>query len=80
VFWAQHMEHRLVIARALIWLDIVVFGGWNASTIIMNYLLLGGIGFIIWHEYQRGRAIARSTLLWSELSPATCFYGANGKT
>lgn len=63
VFWVQHMEHRLVLARALFWLDIAVFGGWNAFTVILNYLMLAGIGLVIFGEYRRGRAIESSPWL-----------------
>ena len=63
VFWAQHMEHRLVLASAIFWLDIVAFGGWNIFTLVLNYLMLAGIGIAIFNEYHRGRTVEHSPWL-----------------
>ena len=41
-WWAQHNEHRIVLARGLFWLDIRVFGGRSAFLIACNVALLAG--------------------------------------
>ncbi|WP_250465444.1 hypothetical protein [Caballeronia sp. GAFFF2] len=56
IFWAQHMEHRLILPRAVFLLDILLFGGWNIFDIAVVYALLFGIARIFWNEYTRGRA------------------------
>ncbi|UTA54188.1 hypothetical protein L3D22_18135 [Lysobacter soli] len=38
-WWAQHNEHRIVLARALFWLDITYFRGTSAFLLVVNYLL-----------------------------------------
>jgi hypothetical protein len=38
--WAQHNEHRIVLARIFFWLDIRYFHGQGWLLIIVNYLLL----------------------------------------
>jgi hypothetical protein len=39
-WWAQHNEHRIVLARIFFWLDIRYFHGQGWLLIIVNYLLL----------------------------------------
>jgi len=39
--WSQHNEHRLVITRLLVWLDLAAFHGKNVSLFIETYLGLG---------------------------------------
>lgn len=62
-FWSQHMEHRIIFSRILFLLDIVVFGGWNVFTVVMNYLLLLATGVVIFREYWRGKSADQSTWL-----------------
>lgn len=59
-FWSQHMEHRIVFSRILFLLDIVVFGGRNAFTVAMNYVLLLAVAGVIWREYAHGKSIPQS--------------------
>jgi hypothetical protein len=40
VWWSQHNEHRIILARLLFWLDLHYFGGRNIFLIVMNYFLL----------------------------------------
>lgn len=40
-WWAQHNEHRIVLARALFFLDLKYFGGQAVFLLIVNYLLAG---------------------------------------
>ncbi|WP_321941343.1 hypothetical protein [Paraburkholderia tropica] len=63
VFWAQHMEHRIVFSRILFALDAKFFGGWNAFTVIMNYVLLVLVCWVIWREYDRGASKQHSSWL-----------------
>ncbi|HEX4228144.1 MAG TPA: hypothetical protein VHZ07_05705 [Bryobacteraceae bacterium] len=37
--WSQHNEHRIVITRLLIWLDLFVFGGTNKSLFIEIFVV-----------------------------------------
>jgi hypothetical protein len=39
-WWAQHNEHRIVLARIFFWLDIRYFHGQGWLLIVVNYLLL----------------------------------------
>lgn len=39
-WWAQHNEHRIVLARVFFWLDIRYFHGQGWFLIVLNYLLL----------------------------------------
>lgn len=41
VWWAQHNEHRIVLARALFWIDLSWFQGAGWFLIVVNYLLIG---------------------------------------
>ena len=63
VFWAQHMEHRIVFSRVLFWLDIVLFGGRNVFTIVANYVLLFAVALVLWREYRSGHKESHPPLL-----------------
>lgn len=39
-WWAQHSEHRIVLARIFFWMDIRWFGGQSYFLIVINYILL----------------------------------------
>lgn len=41
LWWAQHNEHRIVLARALFWLDLRIFGGTGLFLVFANYTFLG---------------------------------------
>lgn len=41
LWWAQHNEHRILLARALFWLDLRAFGGTGAFLVCANYTFLG---------------------------------------
>src|SRR4051812_28362748 len=38
-WWAQHNEHRPLLARLLFWIDLSFFKGRNYFLLLMNYLL-----------------------------------------
>lgn len=38
-WWAQHNEHRIILARSFFWLDFVFFAGQGWFLIVVNYLL-----------------------------------------
>jgi hypothetical protein len=40
LLWAQHNEHRIVLARLIYWLDVVLFGNSAWFLIVVNYLLV----------------------------------------
>lgn len=40
VWWALHNEHRIVLSRALFWLDYRLFNGTSAFLITMNYVFV----------------------------------------
>lgn len=37
LWWSQHNEHRIVVARALFWLDIAAFQGRGVFLLVFNY-------------------------------------------
>jgi hypothetical protein len=39
VWWAQHNEHRIILSRALFWIDYKLFDGLSYFLIFMNYVL-----------------------------------------
>ncbi|WP_321878499.1 hypothetical protein [Paraburkholderia bannensis] len=54
-FWAQHMEHRIVMSRLLFLADIAWFGGLNAFLVICNLLLCLGVATVLVWEARRSR-------------------------
>ena len=40
-WWMQHNEHRIVLAKALFWLDIRYFSGLSYFLILLNYFFVG---------------------------------------
>ncbi len=40
-WWAQHNEHRIVLARVLFWMDIAWFSGATRFLLVANYVLVG---------------------------------------
>ncbi|MFM0427798.1 hypothetical protein PQQ75_02190 [Paraburkholderia aspalathi] len=61
-FWSQHMDHRIVLPRILFFLDIYLFGGWNAFCIVAIYAMLAGLGVVIWLEYKKWHTAQYSPL------------------
>lgn len=42
-WWSQHNEHRILLSRALFWIDIVMFNGQLIFLFVVNYLLAAAI-------------------------------------
>lgn len=51
-WWAQHNEHRVLLARLLFWLDISWFNGAGWFLLIINYLLLGASCYVFWCAWR----------------------------
>jgi hypothetical protein len=51
-WWGQHNEHRIVLARALFWLDIALFAGQGWFLIVVNYLLQALVCMLFWTIWQ----------------------------
>jgi hypothetical protein len=47
-WWAQHNEHRIVLAKILFWIDLKYFEGRSIFLIIINYLLVGFAAAVFW--------------------------------
>ncbi|KAF7961961.1 hypothetical protein AWV80_27485 [Cupriavidus sp. UYMU48A] len=58
-----HNEHRIVVSKLIFWADISLFGGYNALTVIANYLLLAATGVVIWREWSVGTKQKKAALL-----------------
>ncbi|CAG9213105.1 membrane hypothetical protein [Paraburkholderia sabiae] len=56
-WWIPHMEHRLLLPRALFWLDIRVFGGMHYFLFFIEQAMLAAIAALVWREYARGRRV-----------------------
>ena len=50
-WWAQHNEHRLVLARAVFWIDVELFGGRGIFLFATNFLLASLIAVIFWRMW-----------------------------
>ena len=48
VWWSQHNEHRIFLARLLFWLDITFFHGQGWFLIVTNYVFIGMVCLIFW--------------------------------
>jgi hypothetical protein len=46
VWWAQHNEHRIFLARLLFWVDLAWFDGAGWFLLMVNYVLLGLVCFV----------------------------------
>jgi hypothetical protein len=54
-WWAQHNEHRIVLARIFFWLDLTLFDGQGWFLLIVNYgllILVCFLFYIIWKEVE----------------------------
>ena len=47
-WWAQHNEHRIVLARIFFWLDLALFAGQGWFLIVVNYLLQAMVCVLFW--------------------------------
>lgn len=54
-WWAQHNEHRIVLARVFFWLDLVLFDGQGWFLIVVNYLLQAGVCILFWTIWKESR-------------------------
>lgn len=45
-FWAQHNEHRIVVARLLFWLDLYFLQGKTPALVVLNYLFSLAVGLV----------------------------------
>ena len=52
-WWAQHNEHRLLLARVLTWLDYRWFGGRAIFLLCVNYLLAATAWLLLWAVLRR---------------------------
>lgn len=74
-WWAQHNEHRIVLARLLFWLDLSFFDGRGASLIVANYLLVAasasvlclGIRRVLPGTVDAPLATAMQSLVWASV-------------
>ncbi|EEA00969.1 hypothetical protein BH160DRAFT_3745 [Burkholderia sp. H160] len=62
-FWSQHMDHRIVIPRILFFIDIYLFGGRNAFSIVAIYSMVAFLGIAIWIEYKKWHTVKYSSFL-----------------
>lgn len=46
-WWAQHNEHRILLSRILMWVDLYAFGGKSIFLVLTNYIFLGITAWII---------------------------------
>lgn len=47
-WWAQHNEHRIVLARLFFWLDFVLFSGQGWFLVVINYLFQAVVCLVFW--------------------------------
>lgn len=52
VWWAQHNEHRIVLARVFFWLDIALFQGRGWFLLVVNYMLMVMVCLIFWQVWK----------------------------
>ncbi len=55
-WWAQHNEHRIVLARIFFWLDLVIFAGQGWFLIVVNYLLQAVVCMLYWTIWKESRS------------------------
>ena len=54
-WWAQHNEHRILLARLFFWLDFALFNGAGWFLLCVNYSLLALAGVVFWFALQEMR-------------------------
>ena len=52
-WWAQHNEHRIVLARMLFWLDHTWFGDAGVLLLVVNYLCVLGAAWVLYAFLRR---------------------------
>lgn len=57
IWWAQHMEHRIVFSRLLFWLDANLFGGRNVFLFIAAIILQALTATLFVVSASRGRRV-----------------------
>jgi hypothetical protein len=73
-WWAQHNEHRIVLARLFFWIDISFFKGAGWFLIIINYLLIL-IGWLFsWSQHENLTWGFQSQFILAQLLPLVSFY------
>lgn len=55
-WWAQHNEHRIVLARIFFWLDLALFDGQGWFLIVVNYLLQAVVCMLFWSIWKESRS------------------------
>ena len=55
-WWAQHNEHRIVLARFFFWLDLTFFAGQGWFLIVVNYLLQAMVCILFWVIWKESRS------------------------
>ena len=55
-WWAQHNEHRIVLARVFFWLDFALFDGQGWFLIVVNYLLQAVVCMLFWTIWKESRS------------------------
>jgi hypothetical protein len=72
-WWAQHNEHRIVLARVLFWMDLSFFDGRGIILIVANYAIAAtsagvlsfGVRWALRPDGDRSLAVAGYALVWS---------------
>ncbi len=54
-WWAQHNEHRIVLARVFFWLDLVLFSGRGWFLIVVNYVLQAMVCMLFWTIWKESK-------------------------
>ncbi|MBB1077547.1 hypothetical protein HUU62_24390 [Rhodoferax sp. 4810] len=78
-WWAQHNEHRIVLARLLFWIDYRFFGGLNVFLIIANYIIVGFSAFVFWlilREVTEEKTVSSREAIFSLLMTSWLFLWA----
>ncbi len=52
-WWSQHIEHRILLARLLFWVDIRFFSGSFIFLLIINYIFLSLIALLFWKTLEQ---------------------------
>jgi hypothetical protein len=55
-WWAQHNEHRIVLARVFFWLDLTYFAGQGWFLIVVNYLFQTVVCILFWTIWKESRS------------------------
>ena len=69
LWWAPHNEHRILLARALLWIDYRLLGGTGVPLIVLNYAMLAAFSVIWISLLQRVAGLAR----WQRVVLASVF-------